>query len=275
MTFRDDTLIRFAEVGPPDLPPGSDGFVERDGARIWYTDIGTGLPVVLLHGGMGNAGNWGHQVPALAAAGYRVLAVDSRGHGRSSWDGRPFSYEQMADDILAILDDAGLARAAIVGWSDGACTGLAMARKASHRIAGVLYFGCNVDAAGTLPFTFTPTIGNCLERHKKDHAALSPAPDDFERFSAALSRMQQNQPNYSAEDLAAIAVPMTVVQAEHDEFIRREHARYIAATIPGADFVPLAGVGHFAPVQWPEKFNFVVLTFLETVSMSRWSDETN
>ena len=62
--------------------------LERDGARIWFASFGAGPAVLLLHGGMGNANNFGHQVPALLAAGYRVVAIDSRGQGRSSWDGR-------------------------------------------------------------------------------------------------------------------------------------------------------------------------------------------
>lgn len=269
MTEHDDDLSRFAAEGPPALPTGREGRTERDGASIWYTDMGTGTPVILLHGGLGNAGNWGHQAPALVAEGYRVVAVDSRAHGRSSWDGRLLSYEQMAGDVLAVMDAAGIGRAAVVGWSDGAVTGLAMARKAPERVAGVFYFACNVDETGTLPFEMTPTIGRCIERHKKDYAALSAAPEGFDRFSEAVGAMQHSQPNYSAADLAGIAVPVTVAQAAGDEFIRPEHARYIAATILGAQFVPLDGVTHFAPVQRPEVFNAAVLDFLGRLEARR------
>ena len=66
---------------------------------------------------------------------------------------------------------------------------------------------------------------------------------------SAAHPMQRDQPNYSAADLATITVPVTVAQAENDEFIEPEHAEYIARTIPGARFELLAGVSHFAPVQ--------------------------
>lgn len=258
----DDDLVRFDAEGPLPLPAGEAGYVGADGARIWFGAWGTGRPVILLHGGMGNAGNFGYQVPAIVAAGYRVIAIDSHGQGRSNWDGRPYSYELMAADVFGVMDELGIERAAIVGWSDGACTGLAMAKARPERVAGVFFFACNVDATGTWPFEMTPAIEHCLSRHRKDYASLSPAPEQFEAMSAALQVMQRDQPNYSAADLAAVAVPVTVAQAERDEFIRPAHAQYIAATIPGARYVDLPGVSHFAPVQRPAVFNRAVLEFL-------------
>lgn len=263
--FIDDDLTLFAAEGPPELPPGGD-FVDRDGVKVWFADYGSGPAVVLAHGGMGNAGNFGHQVPALRDAGFRVVVIDSRGHGRSDWDGSAFSYEQFAGDALAVLEQLGIGRAAIVGWSDGACTGLALAKAYPDRVAGVFFFACNVDASGAWPFEMTDTIGRCLERHQKDNAVLSPAPERFEAMSASLQKMQASQPNYSADDLATIAVPVTVAIAEHDEFIRPEHGRYIASAIPHAQVAELPGVSHFAPVQRPALFNAAVLKFLDRLT---------
>lgn len=261
-TFQDDGLDLFAQDGPPALPAGGD-FLVRDGAQVWFASFGAGPAVLLLHGGMGNSNNFGHQVPALIAAGYRVVVIDSRGHGRSSWDGGAFFYAQFAGDAFAVLDRLEIDSVAVVGWSDGACTGLAMAKAAPERVAGVFFFACNVDASGTLPFEFTETIGKCLARHQKDYAVLAPQPWRFDEMSEKLQVMQGSQPDYSAEDLRAIGVPVTVAQSERDEFIRAEHARYIAETVPGARYVEMQGVSHFAPVQRPGLFNGVVLEFLD------------
>lgn len=261
-TFQDDSLDLFAQDGPPALSAGGD-FLEREGARVWFASFGAGPAVLLLHGGMGNANNFGFQVPALVAAGYRVVVIDSRGHGRSTWDGEAFSYVQFAEDAFAVLDRLEIDGVAVVGWSDGACTGLAMAKAAPERVSGVFFFACNVDASGALPFEFTETIGKCLARHQKDYAALSPHPERFDEMSSKLQVMQGSQPDYAAADLRAISVPVTVAQAEGDEFIRPEHARYIAETVPGARYVEMAGVSHFAPVQRPGVFNGVVLGFLD------------
>ena len=74
--------------------------------------------------------------------------------------------------------------------------------------------------------------------------------------------MQRTQPDYSAEDLAQIRVPVAIVHSEHDEFIKREHAEYLAQSIPEAEFIYLPGVSHFAPLQRPEQFNSAMLAFL-------------
>jgi len=265
--YRDDDLTNFAANGPIALPAaGAGGYAESSGARIWYASMGQGPAVVLLHGGMGNAGNWGFQVPALIAAGYRVIAIDSRGQGRSSNDGRPYSYAQMADDTLVVLDTLGIEQAAFVGWSDGAVTALILADNRPERVAGIFFFACNVDDTGTLPFVYTDVIGRCLERHRKDFAALSPTPEAFDATFEAVGVMQRSQPDYTAADLAGIHVPVWSVLGEHDEFIKREHAQYLAATIPGASLHILPGVSHFAPVQRPDVFNAVMLAFLAEVA---------
>src|SRR5262245_32556970 len=128
METYDDHLRRFEAEGAGPLPPSSDqGYVECDGARIWYATYRSGQPVILLHGGLGNSGNWGYQVPALVKSGYRAVVIDSRGHGRSTCDARPFTYELMASDVSAVMDTLQLEKAGLVGWSDGACTALVLA----------------------------------------------------------------------------------------------------------------------------------------------------
>jgi pimeloyl-ACP methyl ester carboxylesterase len=74
--------------------------------------------------------------------------------------------------------------------------------------------------------------------------------------------MQRTEPNYSVRDLAEVHVPIAIVQGEHDEFIKLEHAEYLARSILEAEFILIPGVSHFAPLQRPEKFNSVMLAFL-------------
>lgn len=261
----DDDLLRFEAEGGTLPTTTEQGHVENNGARIWYAAYGAGQPVILLHGGMGNSSNFANQVPALVNNGYRAIVIDSRGHGRSTRDAQPYSYELMGADVLAVMNALQVDKAAFVGWSDGACTSLILADKSPERVAGVFFFACNMDASGTKPFEFTPIIGRCLNRHKADYAQFSTTPDQFDDFSEAVGLMQRTQPNYSAQDLARITVPVTVVHSEHDEFIKREHAEYLAANIPKANFIYLPGVSHFAPVQRPEQFNAAIFDFLNRV----------
>jgi pimeloyl-ACP methyl ester carboxylesterase len=263
MELGDDDLRNFERRGAEPLPATSEhGYVDHEGARIWYAIFGTGRSVIMLHGGLGHSGNWGYQVPGLMTAGYRVVLIDSRGHGHSTRDERPYTYELMASDVLAVMDNLQLEKAAFVGWSDGACTALVLARNAPWRSAGVFFFACNMDPSGVKEIEPSPILGRCLTRHTKDYAQLSATPDQFVPFAEAVRRMQRTEPNYSLRDLAEIRVPVAIVHAEHDEFIRPEHAEYLARNIPEAELILLSGVSHFAPLQRPEKFNDVTLAFL-------------
>jgi pimeloyl-ACP methyl ester carboxylesterase len=267
MDLHDDDLIRFAADGAAPLPIANlEGYAERDGARIWYATYGVGSPVILLHGGLGHGGNWGYQVPALMRSGYCAVLIDSRGHGRSTRDARPFTYEPMALDVLAVMDALHLEKAALVGWSDGAIIALILAMKAPARIAGVFFFGCDMDPLGVKPITeLTPILERCLERHRKDYMRLSNTPAQFKAFADAVELMMKTQPNYSARDFAEIKVPVAIVQSEHDEFIRFENSEKLACHIPNAQLLNLLGVSHFAPLQRPEQFNNAMLTFIGEV----------
>jgi pimeloyl-ACP methyl ester carboxylesterase len=259
----DDDLSRFAADGAT-LPATDDqGYVEHDGARIWYAAYGSGPPVILLHGGLGHSGNWGYQVPALVENGYRAIVIDSRGHGRSTRDARPYTYELMASDVAAVMETLRVDRAGLVGWSDGACTAMILGATAPARVAGVFFFACNMDPSGTKEIQPSPILGRCFGRHVKDYARLSATPDQFEAFGDAVGLMQKTEPNYSAGDLARIGVPVVIVHSDNDEFIKREHAEYLARSIPNAELVNLHGVSHFAPLQRPEYFNGAMLAFLD------------
>ncbi|MBN9220225.1 MAG: alpha/beta fold hydrolase [Mesorhizobium sp.] len=263
MEYRDDDLRKFEIEGAAPLPAASDeGQVEHQGAKIRYAAFGAGQPVILLHGGLGHGGNWGFQVPALVDQGYRVVVIDSRGHGRSTRDERPYTYELMASDVLAVMDMLQLEKAAMVGWSDGACIALILGMEAPDRVTGVFFFGCNMDPSGTKEFQSNAVIERCFSRHRKDYAELSPTPDQFDAFVEAVSLMMKTEPNYSAAELARTQVPVAIVQSEHDEFISDQHARYLADCIDGSELIILPDVSHFAPLQRPAEFNSVLLTFL-------------
>ncbi len=264
MEAHDDELRRFEASGATPLPATDDlGYIENNGARIWYGSYGSGAPVILLHGGLGHSRNWGYQVPALIAHGYRAIVIDSRGHGRSTRDQQPYSYELMASDVLAVMNALHLDRPALVGWSDGACTALIFAAEHPARVAGVFFFACNMDPSGTKPFESTPTVDRCFARHTEDYRQLSATPEQFKHFVEDVGVMQRTQPNYSTSDLARIRVPVRIVQGENDEFIKPEHAQYLAQTIPGASLILLKDGSHFAPLQRPEQFNTTMLEFVD------------
>lgn len=171
----------------------------------------------------------------------------------------------MASDVRGVMDALRIDKAAFAGWSDGACIALVLAMMAAERVAGVFFFGCNMDPSGTKPFVSTPVIDRCFGRHAKDYAQLSATPGAFNAFVDAVSLMMKTQPNYSGADLARMEVPVAIVQSAHDDFIKPEHALYLARSIRGAELIQLEDVSHFAPLLRPDYFNGALLAFLAKV----------
>jgi pimeloyl-ACP methyl ester carboxylesterase len=264
------TAIAFAEPRWTTLPPtpalpraSSSGHVPIGGVKIWYADFGKGEPVILLHGGLANSSYWGNQVPVLAKR-YRVIVIDSRGHGRSTRDEQPYSYELMASDVVAVMKHLKVDRAAIVGWSDGAIVGLELAIQHPERVSRVFAFGANSDPSGVNDGGLrSPTVTAFLARAEKEYAELSSTPTDFKAFADDIGKMWDTQPRITKEQLNGIRVPVWIVDGDHDELIRRENTESTAAEIPGAGLLLQPEVSHFAMLQDPELFNRDVLHFLE------------
>lgn len=213
----------------PAMPsPDASGSVASDGANIHYAVYGKGRPVVLLHGGLSNSEYWANQIVPLAKRN-RLILIDSRGHGRSSRDDRPYSYELMAKDIVAVMNRLKIRKAALVGWSDGAIISLVMAMKQPDRVSRVFAFAANMDPSGVdLAATERPPFSTFVEQARKDYDRLSPTPGQFDAFLAAIGKMWETEPNYKADDMAKIYLPVAIVDGDHDDAIKADHTRYMA-----------------------------------------------
>ena len=165
------------------------GYAAVNGIKVYYTRTGHGSPVVLLHGGLSNSDYWGNQVKALAAK-HTVISIDSRGHGRSSRDDKPYGYDLMADDVVAVLDSLKIPRADIVGWSDGAIIGIDLALRHPDRIGKVFAFAANTQTSGVKDAVEkNPTFAAFIERAGKEYAKLSPTPKEYDAFVEQISHM--------------------------------------------------------------------------------------
>ena len=247
---------------PPPMPqPRESGMAPVNDIQMYYAVYGDGPPVLLIHGGLGHADNWGLQIPALAKN-YKVIVADSRGHGRSTRSSQPFSYALMADDYRALLDFLKIDKVALVGWSDGGIIGLDIAIRHPERLNRLFAFAANFTTAGTMDVADNPTFNAYLVRARKDYARLSPTPGEIDAFVRQISRMWTSEPKYSKDQLRAITVPTTIFVGEHDEGIKPEHTREMAELIPGAGLVIMKGASHFAMWQKPAEFNATVQQFL-------------
>jgi pimeloyl-ACP methyl ester carboxylesterase len=248
---------------PAPVQGAHTGYAGVNGIKLYYAEIGEGPPVILLHGGLANSDYLGNQARALAPH-HRVILVDSRGHGRSTRDARPFGYDLMTDDVVALMDTLKIDKADIVGWSDGAIIGLDMALRHPERVGRVFAFAANVTTDGVIPgVEKNPTFAVYIARAGKEYARLSPTPGQYKAFVRQIGRMWASEPNWSADGLRSIKSPVAVVDGDHDEAIKRQHTEYMAATIPGARLVILPDASHFAFLQDPSGFNAALVDFLD------------
>ncbi len=247
---------------PAPIATDRDGHAQVNGISIHYAIYGHGSPVIFLHGGLANTDYWGNQVAAVAAH-HTVILMDSRGHGRSTRDTRPYGYDLMADDVVALMDNLKISKADIVGWSDGAILGIDLAMRHKDRVGKVFAFAANTVTSGLKDgVEKNPTFAAYIERAGREYGERSATPKEYNAFVEQISKMWAEQPNWSDAQLKAIDTPVLVVDGDHDEGIKLEHTEYIAATIPHAGLLILPNVSHFAFLQDPRQFNFAILHFL-------------
>lgn len=222
--------------------------------KLHYDEAGAGEALVLLHGNGEDGTYFAHQM-AYFAPSYRVIALDTRGHGRSPRGTAPFTIRQFADDLLDFLDERGIERAHLLGFSDGGNIALVFALAHPERVGKLVLNGANLDGGGVKPSVQPPIV--------LGHAAASlfAHVSPKARANAELLGLMVHDPNVPAEALGDLRVPTLVVAGTRD-MIKEEHTRLIAASIPNAQLAFVEG-DHFVAAQNPDAFNQVVERFLE------------
>jgi pimeloyl-[acyl-carrier protein] methyl ester esterase len=261
-------------------------FTAPDGARIFYRDEGTGRPLVLLHGMMAHGGFF--QGQEAMAAGFRLIAVDLRGHGQSPGDGSGLSVDTMAQDVAALAEQLDLEGAVGVGWSLGASVLWRILSGATgRRFAGAVIVDMTPKvlneggwSLGLSPElcearrlamaedfeAFALAAGSAIfaQPVRDEHAALAAwAGAEFARNDAhAISAIWTS---LVEEDLRAalprIAQPTLVVHGAHSQLYGSATAEHLVAALPNARAVQFARSGHAPHLEEPERFNALIQDF--------------
>lgn len=247
----------------PTLPSTKhSGYADIHGAKIWYAVYGQGEPIIFLHGGLANSNYWGYQVRALAKH-YQVIVMDSRGHGRSTNNNSPYTYDTMTQDVIGLMDFLKIKKAAVVRWSDGGIIGINMAIHHPDRITKLFAFGANSNPDGTKDTSNSPVFNQyARQRAKQEYAQLSKTPKNYEDFFNQISKMWATQPQFTKAQLNSIKTPTLIVDGDRDEGIKRENTEFIAEQIPNAGLLIQPNVSHFSFIQDPERFNNDLRLFL-------------
>jgi pimeloyl-ACP methyl ester carboxylesterase len=222
----------------------------------------------MLHGGLANSSYWGNQIPELAKS-YQVIVMDSRGHGRSSQNGKPFTYDRMVSDVVALMKHLQLPKSAIIGWSDGAIIALKLAIDHPERVSGVFAFAANSNPSGTHDLTNNEMFEKYKKRTRGEFTKLSPTEFTYDDFYGQMMAMWTSQPDLTESDLHRIRVPVWIADGDHDEIIKRTDTLFIADNIPNSGLLIQPEVSHFSLLQDPHQFTKDVLCFLQAKGIGK------
>jgi len=238
-------------------------FAKVQDVSLYYEIHGGGEPILLIHGGLSHAGYWRAQIDDLARD-YLVIAVDSRGHGRSSLSDKPITYKLLANDFLVLLDELNIQSTNILGWSDGGIIALELAIREPQRVKKIIAYGANFHPKGVQPnVADNSRFREFLTRASRDHHAMSPEPNRWSEFLENITNMWTTEPNFSDLELKSITVPTLVLGGQQEEVIYPEHIEELSKKIPNSKLIMMPKTGHFAMLEKPEKFNEIVRSFLK------------
>jgi len=219
-----------------------------------YIEKGDGEPLILLHGNGENCDYFSHQTDTFSKR-FRVIALDTRGHGQTPRGEKSFTIRQFADDLLEFMNLKGIEKSHILGFSDGANIAMIFAMKYPERVDRLILNGGNLDASGVKRSTQIPIeIGYWFASRFANKSAEAKA-------HAEMLGLMVNDPNITQSDLSKIAAPTLVIAGTRD-MIKESHTRLIAANIPNAELAFVSG-NHFIANKNPNEFNAQVLSFLE------------
>ncbi len=242
---------------------------------IFYKEYGEGEPLLMLHGGFGYLEHWCAQIKELSAH-YRVIALDSRGHGRSTLGDEPLTYRGMAGDISEFIERMELGPVHLLGWSDGGCTGLALALQRPDLVRSMVLLGTPFSTGNYSPEA-KELIRIFLRPYSPGLLALmfirrlmTPEPASAKKFLERISAMWTDLPDFAPEELRGIETPTLVIAGDKDEYLSAwpdplKVFRETAEAIPGAGMVVVPGGTHGLHMSHARQVNEHILTFLESL----------
>lgn len=224
---------------------------------LYYQEKGSGEPFILLHGNGEDSSYFKHQIDYFQSK-YHIIALDTRGHGRTPRGSAPFTIEQFSCDLYDLMKTHRLSNAIILGFSDGANIAMRFAINHPDMVQALILNGGNLNAKGVKQKTQIPIeIGYKIAKHfaKKSTKA---------RKNAEMLGLMVNDPNIEPCDLSKIISPTLVICGTND-MIKESHTKEIARYIPNASLTILKG-NHFIANKRPEAFNRAVDDFLKSIS---------
>ncbi len=220
---------------------------------LHYLEKGSGEPLILLHGNGESSSCFENQLEYFSSK-YRVIALDTRGHGKSPRGTAPFTIEQFACDLYDFMMEHSLPSAIILGFSDGANIAMKFALKHPDMVRALILNGGNLNPGGV-----KRTVQLPIELGYRIAGLFASRSPDAKRNTEMLSLMV-NEPDISPCELSQIKAPTLVICGTKD-MIKKSHTKKIAESIPNAKLSVIPG-DHFIVYKRPCEFDHEVESFL-------------
>jgi pimeloyl-ACP methyl ester carboxylesterase len=235
-------------------------YVDVVGVKTWYQEHGAGDPLVLLHGALTDASEFGANIPALAER-FHVFTPERRGQGHTPDVPGPISYELMAEDTAAFMDELNIGRSHLVGHSDGANVALLVALARPDLVGRLVLISGNFRYDGLVTGLDVNELA-ANEFLAEAYGQVSPdAKDHFPVVAAKIARMATTEPTLTPADLGRVAA-RTLVMAGDDDMIAAEHTLQLYRGIPDSELAIAPGTSHTLIIEKPELCNRIILDFL-------------
>jgi pimeloyl-ACP methyl ester carboxylesterase len=233
-------------------------YFTHDGIRFYYEVYGTGEPLLVVHGNGGSIADLALQIAHFRQR-YRVIAMDSRDQGKSGDSPDKITYEQMADDLAALLDHLNAAPANVLGWSDGGIEALLLGIRHPAKVKKIAAMAANLNP------TENAVHPDALAAVKEMVSAIPPSAKDTPdgRRELKLTALLLDEPHIDLKALEAITAPTLVLAGDHD-VIRDEHTIAIYQHLPNSQLAIFPNATHMVPYDDPALFNATVDRFLRT-----------
>jgi pimeloyl-ACP methyl ester carboxylesterase len=232
--------------------PRAGHYLQVGDAQIYYEVYGKGEPVVLLHGGLfGSIGEFHGIIPDISRD-HRVIAISTRGHGRSELGNRPLSYQLLADDFASVIKYTTTTKATVIGFSDGAIAAYLLAAQHPELVRRLIAVGGSITSdgvtdAGLAEFSKYDTA-EALEKNFPEFVASRKKSmrdaGTWNRFVTELSRMWREREPVTQQHIQSIQCPTLLVAGDRDEYTKTEHLVDISRLLKKGQLAVVPNSGH-------------------------------
>jgi pimeloyl-ACP methyl ester carboxylesterase len=236
-------------------------YAELGTVRTWYDEHGDGEPLVLMHGGLVDARFFAPNLEPLAER-FHVYTPERRGHGHSPDVEGPITYQLMADDTIAFLEQVVGRPADLVGHSDGAFVAMLVAMQRPELVNRLVMISGGFDKSGEAAPDMEFDVDQVVQFLGGAYGELSPdGAAHFPVVVAKIGEMMTNEPRLDASELSRVP-HRSLVMFSDDDLMTLSHAVEMFEALPNAEFAVVPGTSHFLTQEKPHLVNAILLDFL-------------